>query len=120
LLTKKFLIIHALQAHSSAGYSDGFVAKLADTGSDLMYSTYFRRVRLGLTFRIGVDLFGSASVIGFTDFDWLSRSKRDPAEVRGRFFGLVRREVNRNGSRAIYSTASAGPSISVFHQTDDL
>lgn len=103
-----FPTVHPFQAKNNGGTSDGFVAKLNTSGSDLIYSTYLGGSGWDYPFRIGIDLFGSASVIGFTtSTDFPVRNAIQP-KFAGGFSDAFITKFRLDGQKLIYSTYLGG------------
>ncbi len=103
-----FPTVHPFQAKNNGGYSDAFVAKLSSSGSELIYSTYAGGSGWDLPFRIGVDVFGSASIIGFTtSTDFPVRNAIQP-KFAGGFSDAFIVKVNAAGTKPVYSTYLGG------------
>ncbi len=103
-----FPTVHPFQTKNNGGYSDAFVAKLSSGGSELIYSTYAGGSGWDLPFRIGVDVFGSASIIGFTtSTDFPVRNAIQP-KFAGGFSDAFIVKVNAAGTKPVYSTYLGG------------
>ncbi|MGA8030307.1 MAG: SBBP repeat-containing protein [Bryobacteraceae bacterium] len=61
-----FPTLNAFQSANNGGPSDGFVAKFHPDGRALTYSSYIGGSGWDVPIRVAADLFGSASLIGFT------------------------------------------------------
>ncbi|MDQ2711696.1 MAG: SBBP repeat-containing protein [Acidobacteriota bacterium] len=103
-----FPTVGPFQAKNNGGFGDGFISKLDRTGSDLIYSTYLGGSGWDLPLRIAVDLFGSATVIGFTaSIDFPVQDAIQP-KFAGGFSDAFITKVSRSGRRPVYSTYLGG------------
>jgi hypothetical protein len=99
-----------LQSRHGGGLSDGFVAKLNQTGNELVYATYLGGSRVDRIFRLVVDAAGNAYVTGDTDSsDFPTANARQPF-YRGGTDAFVAK-INPSGSALLYSTYLGGDKI---------
>ncbi|HKQ73370.1 MAG TPA: SBBP repeat-containing protein [Blastocatellia bacterium] len=109
-LSSDLRTVNPLQASRSGGLSDGFVAKLNPTGSELIYATYLGGGRADRIFRLAVDAAGAVYVTGDTDSsDFPTVSARQPF-YRGGTDAFVAK-INPSGSALVYSTYLGGDGI---------
>ena len=90
-----------------AGSDDGFVAKIANLGSGLIYSTYLGGSGLDYCIGIAVDSLGDAYVTGATgSVDFPTANALQPAYGGG--YDAFVSELNPTGSALVYSTYLGG------------
>ena len=97
----------ALQTLIAGGTWDGFVAKLNDTGSGLVYSTYLGGSNQDKIYGVAVDTVGNAYVTGATQSTNFPTANALQATLSGGADGFVA-ELNAMGSALVYSTYCGG------------
>jgi hypothetical protein len=103
-----FPTVKPFQPRNMGGISDGFISKFAPSGSKLIYSTYFGGTGEDFPFRVAVDCFGNAIVIGFTasqDFPVINALQ--PKYAGGNTDAFVTK-FDDTGSKLYYSTYLGG------------
>jgi len=98
--------VNALQ-NARSGFSDAFIAKLSESGSVLVYSTYLGGGGEDQARGIAVDLSGDAYVTGVTDSNDFPTKNAFQNELIGTSAGFVTR-LNQSGNALVYSSYLGG------------
>ena len=102
-----FPTVNAMQSQQNGHQGDGFVLKLNSNGSRLDFSTYLGGSGFNIPFKIAVDLFGNASVVGFTSStDFPLQNELQSTYSGGRTDAFVT-SFTGNGA-SVYSTYLGG------------
>lgn len=118
-LSTKFSTIGAAQTNYAGGQfnGDAFVAKMDQTGTNLIYLTYLGGSYEDAAFGLAVDTNGDAFVTGYTDSPNFPTTNALYPTIRGKpnpLFGNIYpanafvAELNPNGTNLIYSTYLGG------------
>jgi Beta-propeller repeat len=103
-----FPLSHAFQNSNHGGQFDGFVSKLNEQGSRLMYSTFVGGSGMDYPFRIAVSCDGQATIVGFTSStDFPLQAPLQATYAGGNTDGFLL-QLSLTGDRLRFSTYLGG------------
>jgi hypothetical protein len=104
-----FPTVNPIQSTLGGG-ADAFVAKMNQTGTALVYSTYLGGNRPDISYGLAIDTLGSAYVIGITDSPNFPLANPLQPVLRGQSDAFVAK-LNPAGTSLIYSTYLGGDGV---------
>ncbi len=100
--------LNSVQPAYGGGFSDGYVAKLDQTGSHLVYATYLGGNGLDRGNGIAVDSLGNAEITGATQSQNFPTTAGAFQTTSGGSLDVFLTKINPNGTAFVYSTYLGG------------